>query len=74
MNEGTHTFALILGLKDLKMAARHQHLSPAFLSGAVKLLEGDYEELPEIAENRANSYSSVITASPVDFPRSYHHA
>jgi integrase len=35
-----HTVALLLGHKDLRMAARYQHLAPAFLAGAVGELDG----------------------------------
>lgn len=34
-----HTVAQILGHKDLRMAARYQHLSPAFMSEAVGRLD-----------------------------------
>jgi len=34
-----HTVAQLLGHKDLRMAARYQHLSPAFLGEAVARLD-----------------------------------
>lgn len=34
-----HTVALLLGHKDLRMAARYQHLSPTYLADAVKKLD-----------------------------------
>src|SRR4051812_26308954 len=34
-----HTVAQLLGHKDLRMAARYQHLSPAFLGEAVAKLD-----------------------------------
>ena len=38
-----HTVAQLLGHKDLRMAARYQHLSPAFLADAVNRLDGVFE-------------------------------
>ena len=40
-----HTVAQLLGHKDLRMAARYQHLSPTFLSEAVKRLDGVFGDL-----------------------------
>lgn len=40
-----HTVAQLLGHKDLRMAARYQHLSPAFLSEAVNKLDAVFGEL-----------------------------
>ena len=40
-----HTVAQLLGHKDLRMAARYQHLSPAFLAEAVARLDTAYGTL-----------------------------
>jgi integrase len=39
-----HTVAQLLGHKDLRMAARYQHLSPAFLADAVGRLDSVFAE------------------------------
>ncbi|MGH9603863.1 MAG: site-specific integrase [Terriglobales bacterium] len=39
-----HTVTLLLGHKDLRMAARYQHLSPAFLAEAVGRLDEAFGE------------------------------
>jgi integrase len=39
-----HTVAQLLGHKDLRMAARYQHLSPKFLGEAVSRLDGVFGE------------------------------
>lgn len=39
-----HTVAQLLGHKDLRMAARYQHLSPGFLANAVSQLDQAFQE------------------------------
>lgn len=56
-----HTVAQLLGHKDLRMAARYQHLSPAFLAEAVGKLDavfGSNESL-KLAENGEERHRSV---------------
>jgi integrase len=48
-----HTVAQLLGHKDLRMAARYQHLSPAFLAEAVAKLDTAYQ-LTAIVESSSS--------------------
>ncbi len=57
-----HTVAQILGHKDLRIAARYQHLSPAFLSEAVNLLDGAFAVPGNLLENGASSRLIVTVA------------
>ena len=43
-----HTVAQLLGHKDLRMAARYQHLSPTFLADAVARLDAAYGPAPQL--------------------------
>jgi integrase len=57
-----HTVAQLLGHRDLRMAARYQHLSPEFLSEAVGRLDVIFGET-----NGAILCPTVTTASPEIF-------
>ena len=47
-----HTVAQLLGHKDLRMAARYQHLSPGFLAEAVGRLDGAFAECHQYVTSR----------------------
>ena len=62
-----HTVAQVLGHKDLRMAARYQHLSPEFLGAAVGRLDaifGESKQLPAESESGENPAPFVTTSSP----------
>ena len=60
-----HTVACILGHKDLRMAARYQHLSPAFLADAVMCLDGalEHEKLRSVALASPQRHRQTLTGA-----------
>jgi integrase len=60
-----HTVALLLGHKDLRMAARYQHLSPEYLQVAVKRLDDVFaaQDLPSatVARKAIAARSSALS-------------
>lgn len=59
-----HTVAQLLGHKDLRMAARYQHLSPAFLEKAVQGLDVVFGILcyPGVTEQKALPEPELVSA------------
>jgi len=58
-----HTVAQLLGHKDLRMAARYQHLSPAFLADAVGRLDTVFGELryQDVTAQKAIAAVATVT-------------
>lgn len=60
-----HTVAQLLGHKDLRMAARYQHLSPAFLAQAVQGLDEVFVDVGyrDVTAPKTLSLSAAVTSS-----------
>jgi hypothetical protein len=60
-----HTVAQLLGHKDLRMAARYQHLSPAFLAEAVDRLDGVFGEVryQDVTSQKQLQSASAVSSS-----------
>ena len=58
-----HTVAQLLGHKDLRMAARYQHLSPEFLADAVGSLDAVFGELryQDVTEQKQLEAMSAVS-------------
>jgi integrase len=61
--EDIHTVAQLLGHKDLRMAARYQHLSPAFPAEAVRKPDGVFGELRYQDVTAPKALEAAITVS-----------
>jgi integrase len=59
-----HTVAQLLGHKDLRMAARYQHLSPAFLASAVSKLDAVFGGIASVGNDHPISTQKALTAAP----------
>lgn len=59
-----NTVAQLLGHKDLRLAARYQHLSPAFLAEAVGKLDGAFGDLRyrDVTEPKALPKAVAVNA------------
>jgi hypothetical protein len=59
-----HTVAQLLGHKDLRMAARYQHLSPGFLAEAVGRLDSVFGEFryPDVTNKKALTSGEPVSA------------
>jgi integrase len=58
-----HTVARLLGHKDLRMAARYQHLSPAFLAEAVNRLDAVFGDLSHHSVTTPKALPASIAVS-----------
>ncbi len=61
-----HTVAQLLGHKDLRMAARYQHLSPAFLADAVARLDIAFGLEQSTIEAQSQSHGRDECAQPLE--------
>lgn len=59
-----HVVALQLGHKDLRMAARYQHLAPDYLQQAVRGLDTVFK--PELAPAPPNSGNATVTIDAIN--------
>lgn len=59
-----HTVAQLLGHKDLRMAARYQHLSPAFLANAVSKLDAVFSGIASIGDDLPIATRKALAAAP----------
>ena len=58
-----HTVAQLLGHRDLRMAARYQHLSPAFLADAVNRLDAVFGDLSHHSVTTPKALPAAVSVS-----------